>query len=58
MLSLALTDLWSPSRGCRFVLAHLATVREKPASSKLFCRAVLLGSGKGIWRKWAMRALG
>ena len=40
------------------MLAHLATVSEKPLSSRLFCSAVLLGRGKGICWRCAMRAAG
>ena len=50
--------LWSPFKGRRLVLAHLATVSEKPLSSRLFCSAVLLGRGRGICCRCAMRAAG
>lgn len=50
--------LWSPFKGRRFVLAHRATVSEKPLSNKLFCSAVLLGRGRGICCRCAMRAAG
>lgn len=50
--------LWSPFKGRRFVLAHRATVSENPLSNKLFCSAVLLGRGRGICCRCAMRAAG